>query len=235
MGSTSIPIVIRDSGSSQTFLVQRDGVFSEDGECSEDRQTNSHSYQMDALTFCRTLLKTLQANPTFRSHFIHKHRCFDVVHFDLDRLPSRASLDYKSCRLVSEQLWQEIETEDALNWLSTLGGAYSNLGEHSQDFAKRAGDNAMKQMAIVVKSQQGRTPSVVLRCWLFVAMSAMQQGRLKDARQIIRYVYHTSKYRLSEVDWYTKIEQKCMGTWSRLAVQPKMPHCTVGQSLSLTP
>ena len=82
--------------------------------------------------------------------------------------------------------------------------------------AKRAGDNAMKQMAIVVKSQQGRTPSVVLRCWLFVAMSAMQQGRLKDARQIIRWVYHTSRYGLSEVDRDTKIEKMCLGIWSRL-------------------
>ena len=31
-------------------------------------------------------------------------------------------------------LWQEIEMEDAMHWLSTMGGAYSNLGEHSSSF-----------------------------------------------------------------------------------------------------
>ena len=29
-------------------------------------------------------------------------------------------------------LWEYIELDDALHWLSTLGGAFSNLGEHSQ-------------------------------------------------------------------------------------------------------
>ena len=40
------------------------------------------------------------------------------------------------CRflLVNCYLWEAIELEDALHWLSTLGGAYSNLGEHSEEF-----------------------------------------------------------------------------------------------------
>ena len=29
-------------------------------------------------------------------------------------------------------IWEYIELEDALHWLSTLGGAFSNLGEHHQ-------------------------------------------------------------------------------------------------------
>jgi hypothetical protein len=33
---------------------------------------------------------------------------------------------------LSQVLWMYIELEDALHWLSTLGGAFSNLGEHSQ-------------------------------------------------------------------------------------------------------
>lgn len=44
-----------------------------------------------------------------------------------------------SCRsrLVNGILWEAIELDDALHWLSTLGGAYSNLGEHSQSFVSR--------------------------------------------------------------------------------------------------
>ena len=32
------------------------------------------------------------------------------------------------------KVWDQVELEDALHWLSTLGGAYSNLGDHSMDF-----------------------------------------------------------------------------------------------------
>jgi hypothetical protein len=38
---------------------------------------------------------------------------------------------------VSHKLWEQIELEDALHWLSTLGGAYSNLGERSLDFVSQ--------------------------------------------------------------------------------------------------
>ena len=44
------------------------------------------------------------------------------------------------------------EQDDALHWLSTLGGAFSNLGEHSQQFARRAGANAFKQMLVAADS-----------------------------------------------------------------------------------
>jgi hypothetical protein len=46
-----------------------------------------------------------------------------VVAFELSR-PLEACL--------SQVLWMYIELEDALHWLSTLGGAFSNLGEHNQ-------------------------------------------------------------------------------------------------------
>jgi hypothetical protein len=36
--------------------------------------------------------------------------------------------------LVSRKLWEAIEREDAIHWLSTLGGAFSNLGEHNVAF-----------------------------------------------------------------------------------------------------
>ena len=38
--------------------------------------------------------------------------------------------------LIQKKLWNQIELEDALHWLSTLGGAYSNLGDHSNEFVR---------------------------------------------------------------------------------------------------
>ena len=40
------------------------------------------------------------------------------------------------CDLVSSKLWEAIEREDALHWLSTLGGAFSNLGENNLEFVR---------------------------------------------------------------------------------------------------
>ena len=104
--------------------------------------------------------------------------------------------------LCSCLLWRAIEFEDALHWLSTLGGAFSNLGEGSYNFvseenclailsrsivrsfdvhviflqALRAGENALSQMRLVLNFSYGqRNPAVIAKCWLFVAMSLMQQ------------------------------------------------------------
>jgi len=46
-------------------------------------------------------------------------------------------IDHRSCDLAFHKLWDQVELEDALHWLSTLGGAYSNLGDHSIDFVSK--------------------------------------------------------------------------------------------------
>ena len=68
-------------------------------------------------------------------------------------------------------------------------------------------------MQIVMKSNQ--PPSVVFRCWLFVAMSLMQQGQLKESKRIIETVYCTSKS-LDDTHRDQKIEKMCLGIWARL-------------------
>ncbi len=42
--------------------------------------------------------------------------------------PGPCPLDWRGGALARGALGREIEVEDALHWLSTLGGAYSNLG-----------------------------------------------------------------------------------------------------------
>lgn len=212
-----VHILVKHSGEFRTFSVKNDGLSDEDENDVNEQPTQATiSYHFDEIDFCQTLLKMIHTDHSFRSRFMSRHAQV-AVYFDLDASSPNPPLDYKSCRLVSQQLWQEIETEDALNWLSTLGGAYSNLGEHSEDFARQAGDNAKKQMQVILRSQQlHKSPSVILRCWLFLAMSAMQQGRLKDSRKILQSVYQTSKTGLTPADRDVKIEKMCLGIWSRL-------------------
>ncbi len=51
--------------------------------------------------------------------------------------------------------------------------------------ALKAGTNAMHQMAVALRYSDD--PAVIAKCWLFVAMSQMQQGRLARANTIIRF------------------------------------------------
>ena len=56
---------------------------------------------------------------------------------------------------------------------------------------------------------RSRDPSVMNKCWLFIAMSLMQQKELKKSRNIILKVHSDSKS--DEV-----ITKMCKGIWARL-------------------
>lgn len=84
---------------------------------------------------CLYLMSLLQKSPFFYTHFMglrDKQNCrFFTIHVQED---IKQEVDYKSCRIVFQKLWEQVELEDALHWMSTLGGAYSNLGDHSYVF-----------------------------------------------------------------------------------------------------
>ena len=79
------------------------------------------------------LIGLLTTNQHFQRMFVHHHenpQQVDLVFND----PILALIDYKSCDITFQSVWLQVELEDALHWLSTLGGAYSNLGDHSLEF-----------------------------------------------------------------------------------------------------
>lgn len=86
---------------------------------------------LDAVDILDFLSNTIW-NPDFSASSIHSlfmELFYKWGHF----LPSQF------CRssLVFLYLWREIELDDASNWLSTLGGAYSNLGDHSAEYVRK--------------------------------------------------------------------------------------------------
>lgn len=123
-------------------------------------------------------------------------------------------VDYHGCLLASVLLWQMIELEDALHWLSTLGGAFSNLGEHDHQFAVRAGSNAMKQLMVAMKFGD---KTVVVKCWLFIGQSLLQQKKYKQSAEVLRSVWEICNrppfYSLSSTE---KLRNMCKGVWARL-------------------
>ena len=123
-------------------------------------------------------------------------------------------LDIKSCSLATLLLWQVIEQEDALHWLSTLGGAFSNLGESNLQFAERAGRNAFKQMLVGTRSGD---LSVVSKCRLFVAHADLQLGRLRSAARLVRSVWRLCHQQpLANLAITSKLITMCQGVWSRV-------------------
>jgi len=107
-----------------------------------------------------------------------------------------------------------IELEDALHWLSTLGGAFSNLGEHNPQFAVKAGTNAMKQLLVAMRSGD---KTVMVKCWLFMGQSLLQQGQFSEAAKILRSVWNICHIPpLSLLTSTTKLLNMCRGIWARL-------------------
>ena len=78
------------------------------------------------------LLRLLLKDTCFQSQFL-QNQPYNNLRIILDE-PFKNEIDYKSCNMAFFKVWDQVELEDALHWLSTLGGAYSNLGDHSMDF-----------------------------------------------------------------------------------------------------
>ena len=75
--------------------------------------------------------------------------------------------------------------------------------------AVKAGKNAYKQMAIALRSPD---PLIIYKCWLFVAMSLMQQKQLKKSRIIIQTVHQNVK----SIHQDKTLICMCKGIWARL-------------------
>ena len=64
-------------------------------------------------------------------------------------------------------------------------------------------------MKVALRSED---PSVLCKCWLFVAMSYMQQRKLKRSRLIIQTVYDNVKLHHDDKN----LLSMCKGIWARL-------------------
>ncbi len=164
------------------------------------------------------LLHLLQTNQAYRKLIYNNSyknlSCEKNLILNIKMIESKYKLDSLGNEMNSLLLWEYIELEDALHWLSTLGGAFSNLGEHNKMFAKRAGENATKQLIV---AQKFGDKLVIAKCWLFVAMSLMQQEYYENAQNIVRHVYaHCRDKNMLNLAGIGKLVAMCRGIWARL-------------------
>lgn len=85
-------------------------------------------------------------------------------------------------RLVRERM----EQEESLAMLSTLGGAYSCLGEKDWESAATAGRIAERQLSL---SATAGDPCLIARSCLFRVFSYCQRGMRRPAVRMMRLVH----------------------------------------------
>lgn len=100
------------------------------------------------------------------------------------------------------------------SWLSTLGGAFSALGDYFEDRAKIAGKISIHQMILAHKLAD---PNLIARCKLFLSISLIQQEKFKLAQRFIR-----EQYEFGQAVCDTRLIKMCLGIWSKLQYSHKI-------------
>ncbi|XP_012523792.1 uncharacterized protein F58A4.6 [Monomorium pharaonis] len=124
------------------------------------------------------------------------------------RAPRRQFLDHKWSEKLMQMVVERQEADHAMSWLSTLGGAFSALGEEFEHCATMAGKISVKQFELAMRLNN---PLLVARCRLYAALSLIQRGHFATPKYMIRKIY---KFALREND--VRLQNMCQGVWVKL-------------------
>lgn len=106
--------------------------------------------------------------------------------------------------------WERLELDHCLSWLSTLGGAFSALGDYFTNCALIAGKISFHQLKLAMRLGD---PTVASRCKLYLSLSLIQRGYFQLARKIIYEEYQKAK---NAVVIDTRLVKMCQGIWAKL-------------------
>lgn len=105
---------------------------------------------------------------------------------------------------------KKAELEYIMSWLSTLGGAFSSLGDDAIKFANIAGKISVRQFNIAITMGD---PITISRCKLYYSISLIQRGILRKAKYILRTEY---KFALTQIENDHRLVRMCLGIWEKL-------------------
>lgn len=105
---------------------------------------------------------------------------------------------------------ERLELDHALSWLSTLGGAFSALGDYFPSAAEMAGKISLHQFKLALRLHD---PNIQARCRLFLSLSLIQQRCYQIAKKIILEEYKSAK---NSVVVDERLVKMCFGIWSKL-------------------
>lgn len=113
-------------------------------------------------------------------------------------------------------LRERCELDHALSWLTTLGGAFSSLGDEFENCAEMAGKISINQFKLALRLGD---PSIVTRCRLYFSLSLIQTRRYKLAKRIIYKEFCAAK---SAIIVDEKLINMCKGIWSKLQYENQL-------------
>ncbi|XP_013184061.2 uncharacterized protein LOC106129908 [Amyelois transitella] len=122
--------------------------------------------------------------------------------------PDQEILDYAWNDKMLKLVWTRVEIENAFSWLSTLGGAYSALGDYFEHCAEEAGRISVRQYKL---SKMLGDHGLAARSKLYSALSYSQKGNLKISRRIVRNVAQFAKETNDK-----RLMRMCQGVWAKL-------------------
>lgn len=113
-------------------------------------------------------------------------------------------------------MWEAIEVDYMVSWLSTLGGAFSALGDYDVERACIAGKISVQQLKLAIRLGD---PNIVVRCYLYLSISLMQRGYFKAAKTLIAEQYNFLK---KQVEPSKVLLNMCLGIWSKYKFTKKL-------------
>ncbi|CRK87635.1 CLUMA_CG001431, isoform A [Clunio marinus] len=105
-------------------------------------------------------------------------------------------------------IWEQLEIDHMMSWLSTLGGAFSALGDYFETSAEIAGKISIQQMRLAFRLGD---PGLRSRCLLYFSISLIQKHEFKIAQKIIK-----SQYEFAKQHDDVRLIKMCLGIWSKL-------------------
>ncbi|KAL7745583.1 hypothetical protein ACLKA6_009806 [Drosophila palustris] len=163
--------------------------------------------QLDAITANYWLRELLQQKVL--SEKLQREHGVQLVWLSLCP-PERDTIDYKWSDMLAHTIWEHIEVEHLMSWLSTLGGGFSALGEQFERCAKTAGKISLQQLTIGMRLGD---PFLQARCKLYYSISLIQRGQLRQAKHLIRAQY---RFALQHKEFDQRLMRMCLGIWLRL-------------------
>ncbi|XP_034235820.1 uncharacterized protein F58A4.6 [Thrips palmi] len=200
------------------IVSHRDLVIQSDGDQVAKKHRTKFSLSLNSLIFSY-FVKVLQCSGQFRicvlDYWLNKMKyhipnCKNLTLKVTLVEPPNQVLDYNWCHRINYMVMERSELDNAMSWLSTLGGAYSALGDHFSHCAEMAGRISIRQFQLALRLGD---PSTVARCKLYIALSLIQNYRFKPAQHIIETQYHLA---MDSASPDTRLIRMCRGIWSKL-------------------
>ncbi|KAJ0173247.1 hypothetical protein K1T71_011423 [Dendrolimus kikuchii] len=132
--------------------------------------------------------------------------------------PDSDIIDYAWNDRVLRLIWTRVEIENAFSWLSTLGGAYSALGDYFEHCAEEAGRISIRQYKL---SKILGDDGLAARSRLYSALAYAQKGHLHTARNIVRKVAEFARLTHDQ-----RLNRMCQGVWAKLKYLRSLKHST---------